>query len=102
MRVLAAVIVATAALSIAASAPAATQARTCGSVTASGHRYRVVVEQGKIPCTIAVPAMRTYLVTLTRPRGWACFLGHGGDRWAAACSPVSGRWRGSVVRAYRA
>ncbi len=100
IRLLGLLAVAAAALAAAATAPAAPHSRTCGTVKASGARYRIVVERGKIPCANAVAAMRSYLVTFERPVGWACFLGHGGDRWAAACSPASGRWRGSVVRAY--
>jgi hypothetical protein len=100
MRLLVSAVAAAALFVVAVPAPA--RSRTCGTVTASGSRYRIVVEQGAIPCAAALPAIRSYLVTFKRPRGWACFLGHDGDRWAAACSPVSGRWRGSIVRAYRA
>jgi hypothetical protein len=67
----------------------------CGTISAGGARYAVRVEHGAVACATARRVLRRFIATTRRPTGWACFRGHRGQRWAAACA------RGNrIVRAY--
>jgi len=90
-------LVVAAAAALAASAPGAASSKplSCGVVSVNGARYLVRVEQGSMACADARAGIRGFIATASAPPQWACFRGHGAQRWAAACA------RGSaIVRAY--
>jgi hypothetical protein len=62
--------------------------------------YRVRVERGRVGCLTARSVLRSFMLSARAPVGWACFRGHTGSRWAAACSGLRGLRRGVIVRAY--
>jgi hypothetical protein len=78
-------------------APGASGERSssCGSIAAAGARYTVRIERGHPSCATAKSVLRAFIMTGRPPRAWACFRGHSGNAWAAACA--SGR---AIVRAY--
>ena len=78
-----------------ASTGSAERTSSCGSIAAVGARYAVRIERGHPTCATAKTVLRTFIATGKAPRSWACFRGHSGNAWAAACA--SGR---AVVRAY--
>lgn len=85
----------------AGASPAAASARSCGSITlrlgGNDFSYRVRVVSGKVTCDAARRVTRVFILRATRPRGWFCTRGHGGDRWAASCARLS---PAALVRAY--
>ncbi len=79
--------------------------RVCAAVAAhaygdGSYRYAVRVESGNVSCASARAVAKAFIERSANPHGWACFRGHQGQQWAAACSATSGAFRGSVVRAY--
>ena len=91
-----------AALSASPRAPASTV--PCSTITlrvgGNDFSYRVRVERGRIACRTARTVLRSFMASSFTPRGWACFRGHGGNAWAAACTGVTGLRRGVIIRAY--
>jgi hypothetical protein len=71
-------------------------AATCDPITATGARYTVRIERGHPSCATARAVLHTFIATARSPRGWTCFRGHSGNRWAAACA----RGSTAIVRAY--
>jgi hypothetical protein len=91
-----------AAVSVSAGASATTAPCRPITVRLGGNdfSYRVRVEHGRIVCLTARSVLRSFIVTRRSPHGWACFRGHTGTPWAAACSGFGGLRRGVIVRAY--
>jgi hypothetical protein len=89
---------AVAAIAVSTVGAGAAPARACASIRARGEAYRVTVTPA-LTCVAGRRALTTFIARAVRPRGWACFRGHGGDRWAAACSRT-GLGPVRIARAY--
>jgi hypothetical protein len=81
----------------------AVSASRCGTLTvrlpgARTYRFAIRVTHGRLACAHARRVMRRFLGRSATTPGWACFRGHGGDAWAAACASTGGRSK--TVRAY--
>jgi hypothetical protein len=82
-----------AALAIAASltvGEAGAKARICTPVTVrvqgNDFTYPVKVLKGKVSCKVARSTLKHFIGKSSSPHGWACFRGHGADKWAAKCA----------------
>lgn len=89
-------------LALAWPASGTVRARFCGEIKVpdpSGgavNLYYNYVTHGTVTCRRANQVMRAFLIRDERISPWACFRGHGSQRWAAACS----RKGGAVTRSY--
>lgn len=73
-------------------------ARSCGSISFSGRRLRIVVLRGT-SCRTAKRVARHYDRRFRAPRPWSCFLGRAGERDKISCG--YGRRRRGDVRTFR-